>query len=348
MRRIGAALAATLATLVGGCGQAERLNGGGASSVYPVLLKWTRVYEFEAGVQVDYQSTGSGNGVQQTLRQTIDFGCTDVPLTDGQLELASQRGGEVLHIPLLLTAAVPAYHLPELPAGTRLAFTGEVLSDIFLGKVTRWDDPALRALNPTVPLPARPILVVFRADPSGTSAVWSEFLARRRPADWQDRGLRPGTLVGWPLAEGQGVGQKGSEGVAGMVRRLPGALGYIEHTYAQQNRLDFGTLRNRAGRDLEATPEAVTAAAESAGLPDDFRPDMTDAAGPDAYPAAGCVWAVLYRKQPPQRARLLTDFFLWATDADRGQAVARRLGHAPLPADWRERIRARVVGFRGT
>jgi phosphate transport system substrate-binding protein len=317
-----------------GCGEGEpRLNSGGASFVYPVMLKWTRVYDRQYGVQVDYQSTGSGNGVQQMIARTIDFGCTDAFLNKAQLEQARAAGGEVVHIPLAMGGVVPAYNVPGLPPGTHLHFTGPVLADIFLGEVTMWDDPALQALNPGVPLPAQRIMVVYRSDPSGTTAIFADYLAKVRPDLWKAKNMGSGTLPGFR----EGVGQKGNEGVAGLVRRLPGSLGYVELIYAEQNHLEYGTVRNKAGNDVLASTAAVTAAAENLEkLPDDLCYSLTDPPGKDSYPISGTNWAVFYVEQPPDRGPLIVGFLRWATHE--GQEYAKALGYAPLPARTVKRI----------
>lgn len=326
-----------------GCAPSERLNGGGASFVYPIMLEWARVYEqTSGGVQVDYQSTGSGNGVQQMLRQTIDFGCTDVPLTAEQLELARQRGGTVLHLPLVFGAVVPVYNLPEIPDTQRLRFDGNALADIHLGRIRVWNHPDLVALNPDVSLPERAILPVVRSDPSGTTAIWSSYLVRYRGEQWNELGIKPGTLIGWPRA-GNAIGQKGNEGVAGLVKRIPGGFGYVEQIYAEPNRLDAGLVRNRAGKFVAATAASVRAAVDSyRTFPDSLQLDLIDRDGGDAYPISGATYAVFYRKQPATRGKRLVDFLLWATDERNGQTSVEPLGYAPLPPRLVTLVRQRL------
>ncbi len=323
-----------LATGGTGCGDsrapANRLNGGGSSFVYPLMSKWASTYAREKGVQVNYQSVGSGGGIQQMTARTFDFGCTDAPLNDEQLRKAQATGGDVLHIPLALGGVVPAYHQPRVEQPLR--FTGPVLADLFLGKVARWNDPKLAALNPGVSLPDLPVALVYRSDGSGTTYIWADYLCKVSP-EWKSRvGL--GTSLRWP----QGVGQKGNEGVAGQITRTPGAIGYLELIYALQNNMQYGSVQNRVGAFVRASPEAVTAAAEAAltEIPEDLRYSLTDAGGSDSYPISGTVWAVLYANQPASKGQALVDFLRWATHE--GQQHAKDLHYAALPGGLVERV----------
>lgn len=342
MRRSALLLVGLLALC--GCEHRVRLNGGGSSFVYPVFLKWSRDYAALTGVQVDYQSTGSGNGVQQMLVHTTQFGCTDAPLTPSQRQKGESIDGEVVQVPVTMGGVVPIYHLPSLPAGTRLRFDGPTLARIFLGEIQSWNDPALAALNPQVALPADAILVVSRADPSGTTAIFADYIAKVAPALWEDKDMGPaGTAVRWPAGEAQ----KGNEGVAGLVRRVPGSIGYVELKYAEDVGIDFGDVKNQSGRFVRASPESVQAAAAAVltAVPDDFAFSLTDAPGADSYPISGTVWCVFYRRQPPAVAGPLTEFLRWAVHPAKGQPTARALGYAPLPAALSAAVDARLASI---
>ncbi|HEY1380620.1 MAG TPA: phosphate ABC transporter substrate-binding protein PstS [Gemmataceae bacterium] len=331
-------LAACLA--IAGCGRSDgpRIDGGGATFIEPLMLKWQRVYERETGVQVDYTGTGSGNGVQQMTRGAILFGCTDAPMNAEQRAAAQAIHGDVVHIPLAMGGVVPIYRLDGVPEDRPLRFSGRLLADIFLGDVTRWDDPALAELNPGVNLPDLPIRVVSRSDPSGTTAIFAEYLAKMRPQKWADKNMGEGASASFAV----GVRQKGNPGVAGEVGRLDGAIGYVELTFAahMRDRVAFGAVRNRAGRFVVASPESVTAAAASSTeIPADRCFSIVDAPGPDAYPISGTDWAVFFRRLPADRGRPLVEFLRWATARDGGQRYAAPLGYAPLPG----RVIARIA-----
>jgi phosphate transport system substrate-binding protein len=334
---------------VAGCGRSHtpRIHGGGATFIEPLMNTWQSVYYQEAGVQVDYTGTGSGNGIQQMIKGAIRFGCTDAPLDEEQLRAARAARGEVLHIPLALGGVVPIYNVPGTPEDRPLRFSGPVLADIFLGDITRWDDPALRELNPGIALPAVPIRVVSRSDPSGTTAVFAEFLAGARPEKWTAKKMGQGTAVSFAV----GVRAPKSPGVAGEVSRYAGAISYVELTYAKlmKEKVGLGAVRNRDGHFVIASPASVSAAAESLhAIPEDLTFSLVDAAGHDSYPISGADWAVFYREQPAGPGELLVDFLRWATARDRGQAYAAELGYAPLPDRLIARIddRLRQVEFQ--
>jgi phosphate transport system substrate-binding protein len=281
-------------------------------------------------------------------RRAILFGCTDAPLNAEQLELARQTNGEVVHVPLALGGVVPVYRVPGVPADTPLKFSGEVLADIFLGDIDRWDDPALRALNPDVSLPDLPIRVVSRSDPSGTTAIFAAYLAKARPEKWAARNMGAGTAVTFAA----GVRAPKNPGVAGEVSRYDGAIGYVELTYATMMKANVGAgaVRNRAGNFVTASPVSVAAAAASLKhIPDDLTFSLIDTPGPDAYPISGADWAVFYRRLPAAEGPLLVAFLRWATDPKKGQSYAEDLGYAPLPPALVERIRAALdrVQFEG-
>jgi phosphate transport system substrate-binding protein len=331
------------AACLSGCAPSDvlRLDGGGATFIEPLMLKWQRVYEQEAGVQVDYTGTGSGNGVQQMTRQAILFGCTDAPMNAEQRDRARQVNGEVIHIPLAMGGVVPIYRLDGASDDRQLRFTGQVLADIFLGDITRWNDPALAVLNPGANLPDVPIKVVSRSDPSGTTAIFAEYLARMRPEAWKAKNMGKGTSTSFAV----GIRQKGNPGVAGEVGRLDGAIGYVELTFAKhmRDRVAIGVVRNRAGKFVAAGPETVTAAAASlTRIPGDLCFSIVDADGPDAYPISGSDWAVFYKRLPAVQGRPLVAFLRWVTAKEHGQQYAAPLGYAPLPDRVIERIGARL------
>lgn len=302
--------------------QGVQINGAGATFPYPIYSKWFAEYNrLHPEVQINYQSIGSGGGIRQLTNQTVFFGATDGPMTEDQLFAAPDR---VLHIPTVLGAVVPIYNLPG--AGRDLRFTGPVLAGIFMGKIAKWNDPAITALNPGVALPDDAITVVHRSDGSGTSYIWCDFLAKLSP-DWK-KTVGVATSVSWPT----GVGGKGNEGVAGLVKQTPGAIGYVELIYAAQNQIDFGSVQNSSGEFVKASIETVTAAAAAAAgkMPADFRVSITNPPGKDAYPIASFTWLLFYQDpKDKQRARVMVDFLRWAlTD---GQPMAAGLGYAPLP-----------------
>lgn len=299
-----------------------------------MMSRWAADYDKARGVKVNYQSVGSGGGIQQMIAKTFDFGCTDAPLNEEQLKKARETGGEVVHIPLVMGAVVVAYNLDE--AKEPLRFTGPVLADIFLGKIKRWNDKALQGLNPGVSLPDKEIGVVHRSDGSGTTYIWADYLSKVSP-EWKAK-VGVGTSVNWPI----GVGQKGSEGVTGQVKRSPGSLTYVELTYALHNKVPFGQVQNREGVFITPSLESVTAAAAGAlaTIPDDLRYSLTDAPGKDAYPLSGTVWAVIYVNQPKDKGQAVVDFLRWITHE--GQELAGELQYARLPAGLIERLETKL------
>jgi phosphate transport system substrate-binding protein len=314
------------------------LTGAGATFPYPVYTRWISEYLTTSGVRVNYQSIGSGGGIRQLAEGTVDFGATDVPMSAD--ELATARRGGVLHVPMVLGAVAVTYNLPELRAPLRLS--PEVLADVFLGRVRRWDDPRLVALNPGVPLPSSDILVVHRGDGSGTTFIFSDYLATVSPT-WL-RGPGRGKDVRWPV----GVGGIGNEGVAGQVKQTPGSIGYVEATYARQNRLPAAALRNRAGAYVMPTPQgiAAAAAAATAGLPPttDYRVSLVDAPGAESYPVASFTWVLMDAvPRDTVKAAALVRFVRWALRE--GGPAAESLGYVPLPAPVAERVDARLVAL---
>lgn len=304
-------------------GAAVQINGAGATFPYPIYSKWFAEYnKLHPDIQINYQSIGSGGGIKQLLSKTVSFGATDGPMTDEQL--TSSTGGRILHFPTVLGAVVPVYNLSGVSG--ELKFSGPVLADIFLGKITKWNDPQIAKLNPGVNLPGTDITVVHRGEGSGTSYIWCDFLAKVSP-EWKKR-VGVATMVQWPV----GVGGKGNEGVSGLVSQTPGALGYVELIYAMQTKIAYGTVQNMNGKFVKASVQSVTAAAAAAAskMPADFRVSITNAPGGDVYPISSFTWLLLYENLPDkQKAKTLVDFLTWALGD--GQKFAADLGYAPLP-----------------
>lgn len=321
-----------LQAIVGCHPSGARLNGGGSSFIFPMMIRWARDYHEKTGVQVDYSSAGSGNGQRQMIARIIQFGCTDAFINDKLLKEAAARpdGGPILHIPLLLGAVVPVYNLPNVDQPLR--FTGPLLADIFLGKVTHWNDARLREANPGVMLPDLPILVVSRADSSGTTAIWVDYLGKVHPEIVKAVGQ------GTNATFSTGIRERGNERVAGKVLDRPGAIGYVELVYALQSKLSFGAVQNAAGRFVRANLASVTAAAEASltSIPEDLRFSLTNAPGEESYPICGAVWAVCYERQNAADAKLLGDFLSWAVHE--GQETTAALNYARLPAGLVARI----------
>ena len=312
----------TLAVASPAVSQTIQIDGAGATFPYPIYSKWFSEYnKLHPNVQINYQSIGSGGGIRQLTNQTVFFGATDGPMTPDQLLAAP---GRVLHFPTVLGAVVPVYNLSDVTAD--LNFSGETLAAIFLGKITRWNDPALAKDNPGVTLPDTEITVVHRSDGSGTSYIWCDYLSKVSAEYKKTIGVA--TSVNWPV----GLGGKGNEGVAGLVKQTPGAFGYVELIYASHNQIAFGAVKNMDGEFIKASVEAVTAAASSAAgkMPADFRVSITNAPGKGVYPISSFTWLLLYENpKDKERSKILVDFMKWAL-AD-GQKFAPELGYAPLP-----------------
>jgi phosphate transport system substrate-binding protein len=302
--------------------QKVQINGAGATFPYPIYSKWFSEYnKLHPEVEINYQSIGSGGGIRQITNGTVFFGATDGPMTDEQQLAAPSK---ILHFPTVLGADVPVYNIPGVSA--ELKFTGAVLADIFLGKITKWNDAAIAKLNAGVNLPATDITVIHRSDASGTSYIWVDFLAKASP-EWKKK-VGVATAVNWPV----GLGGKGNEGVAGLVTQSPGSIGYVELIYALQNKISYGSVQNLAGEFMKASEASVTAAAAGAAqkMPPDFRVSITNAEGKGVYPICSFTWLLLY-ENPKDKAqsKVMVDFVKWAlTD---GQKFAGALGYAPLP-----------------
>ena len=308
------------------------INGAGATFPYPIYSKWFDEYaKVDPEARFNYQSIGSGGGIKQISSRTVDFGASDGPMTDEQLK---QAPAELLHIPTVLGAVVATYNLPGNP---KLNFTPDVLADVFLGKITRWNDPRIVAANAGASLPAQPILVVHRSDGSGTTYIWVDYLSKVSP-EWQQK-VGKGTSVNWPV----GLGGKGNEGVAGQVKNTPGALGYVELAYAVKNKMPVGSVKNAAGKFVEPTIASTTAAAAGAAknMPDDFRVSLTNAPGDDAYPIASFTWLLVYRDQQTELKGRAVAKFLWWMSHD-GQRYADDLLYAPLPQSVVKQVEAKI------
>jgi phosphate transport system substrate-binding protein len=298
------------------------LNGAGATFPNPMYSKWFSEYhKVHSDVQVNYQPIGSGGGIRQVTAGTVDFGASDMPMSDKQLQDA--KGLNILNIPTVLGAVVPAYNIPGVTGEVK--FTPEALAGIFLGKISKWNDKALTSANPGVNFPDKDIIVVHRSDGSGTTFIFTDYLSKISP-EWKSQ-VGADTSVKWPL----GMGGKGNEGVAGMIRQLSGAIGYVELIYAVQNNIPYGSVRNAAGVFLKATLEGVTAAAASAPkMPADFRVSITNAPGKDAYPISSFTWLLIpAQSKDAAKGKILADFLNWmVTD---GQKMTSALAYAPLP-----------------
>jgi phosphate transport system substrate-binding protein len=300
------------------------LNAAGATFPYPIYSKWFDVYHASHGnVQINYQSIGSGGGIRQLLDKTVDFGASDGPMNDDQLKSAKVP---ILHFPTVLGAAIPSYNVPGVQGD--LNFTPEALSGIFLGTVTKWNDPALTSANPGVKLPADDIVVVHRSDGSGTSYIWTDYLSKVNPA-WQSK-VGKGTSVNWPV----GLGGKGNEGVSALIQQTPDSIGYIELIFAIQNKLPYGKVKNSSGVFVKADLASVSAAAAAAAkfIPDDFRVSITNPEGKAAYPISSFTWLLIPSKFDNAAKRdVVKDFLKWAlTD---GQQYAEGLSYARLPKE---------------
>jgi phosphate transport system substrate-binding protein len=299
-----------------------QLNGAGATFPYPIYSKWFDEYhKLHPDIQINYQSQGSGAGIRQLLSGTVDFGATDGPMTDEQL---GQSKVPILHFPTVLGADVPTYNIPGVNA--ELNFTPDALVGIFLGRVTKWNDPALARDNPNVKLPNQDIIVVHRSDGSGTTYIWTDYLSKIS-TEWQTK-VGKGTSVNWPV----GLGGKGNENVTAIVKQTPGAIGYVELIYAVQNNLPYGRVKNAAGVFVKADLNSVTEAAQgaAANMPGDFRVSITNAPGKGSYPISSFTWLLVPEQiSAANKGKVLVDFLKWMVGD--GQKFATALAYAPLP-----------------
>jgi phosphate transport system substrate-binding protein len=312
------------------------LNGAGATFPNPMYSKWFSEYhKLHADVQVNYQSIGSGGGIRQVTEGTVDFGASDMPMTEAQLKEAQEkRKTRILNIPTVLGADVPAYNIPGVTGDVK--FTPDALAGIFMGRITKWNDSAITSANPGINFPDKPIIVVHRSDGSGTSFIWTDYLSKIS-ADWESKVGR-NTSVQWPV----GLGGKGNEGVAGSIRQLAGAIGYVELIYAVQNNISYGSVKNSAGNFVKASLESVTAAAASAPkMPADFRVSITDPPGKDAYPISSFTWLLIpEQSKDAAKGKILADFLNWmVTD---GQKMAAALSYSPLPDNVAQKVKEAI------
>jgi phosphate transport system substrate-binding protein len=308
------------------------INGAGATFPYPIYSKWFDEYaKVDPSARFNYQSIGSGGGQKQILARTVDFGASDGPMSDANLAKAH---GKLLHLPTVAGAVVISYNLP---GNVQLQLDGPTLSEIFLGKITRWDDKRIVALNPQATLPSSDLVVVHRSDGSGTTYIFSDYLNSVSPEWGQHVGC--GTAVKWPA----GVGAKGNEGVSGQIKQLSRTIGYIELAYAHQNRLPAAALKNASGKFVSPSVESVSEALAGAKIPEDFRFSIVNSAEPGAYPIAGASWFLVYQQQQNSaKGRKLVDFLKWALTS--GEDMAPSLDYAPLPPE----VRGRVLTSIGT
>ena len=322
----------SLACNSGGSGTVS-LQGAGATFPNPLYQKWLSEYgKLHSNVRIDYQSIGSGGGIKQLKEQTVDFGASDAPMKDEDLKSAP---GEVLHIPTVLGAVVITYNLQGVSQALR--FSPEVIADIFLGKIKKWNDPKIATDNPGVTLPANDITVVHRSDGSGTSAVFTDYLSKVS-AEWKEK-VGSGTSPSWPA----GIGGKGNEGVTGQVKNTPNTIGYVELAYAVQNKLPVALIKNASGNFVEPSIDAVSAAAaaSAANTPDDLRVSITNAPGPQTYPISSYTYILVYKNQKDAtKGKVLVDFLWWGIHD--GENFAKELQYAPLPDDIVKRAEGKI------
>jgi phosphate transport system substrate-binding protein len=331
IRRI-ALLLAILALSLPVFAETATLNGAGATFPYPIYSKWFNEYnKLHPDVQINYQSIGSGGGIRQVINGTVDFGASDGPMTDDQLKEAKFK---LFHIPTVLGAVVPAYNVPGVSGEVK--FTPEALAGIFLGKISKWNDPAITKANPDVKFPDESIIIVHRSDGSGTTFIFTDYLSKVSK-DWASS-VGKGTSVKWPV----GLGGKGNEGVAGQIRQLKGSIGYIELIYALENKISYGSVKNAAGNFVKGSLDGVTEAAASVtNMPADFRVSITNAPGKTAYPISSFTWLLIpAQSKDPAKGKIIADFLNWmVTD---GQKMTNQLSYAPLPGNVAEKVKATI------
>jgi phosphate transport system substrate-binding protein len=323
---------ALVAALAGMSSAETNLNGAGATFPNPIYQKWFSEYHnAHKDVKINYQSIGSGGGIQQLTAGTVDFGASDGPMTDEQL---SKVQGRVFHIPTVLGGVVPTYNIAGVTG--ELKFTGDILADIYLGNIKNWNDPRLAKVNPGVKFPDEDIVVVHRSDGSGTTYIFSDYLSKVSPA-WKDK-VGKNTSINWPV----GLGGKGNEGVSGMVKQTEGSIGYVELIYAISNKMPYGSVQNAAGAFVKASLGSVTAAAASVkDMPEDFRVSITNAPGKDAYPISSFTWLLVPAEwQDAGKEKAFVDFLNWMVD--KGQGMTAALEYAPLPKNVATKVKARI------
>ncbi len=316
-------------SLLNGASAAQEVTGAGSTFIYPVLYKWATDYDQKTGIKVNYQSIGSGAGLAQIKEGAVDFGATDMPMSSSDL----QKSG-LQQFPAVIGGVVPVINVASIKTGN-IKFSGPVLADIYMGKISQWDDPALVALNPDMKLPAEKINVVYRSDDSGTTFNWASYLSGVS-AQWKDK-VGAGTSVKWPV----GIGSKGSEGVASYVKKMPNSIGYVEYAYIKQHGLNFGLLQNAAGHFVVPSTETFQAAAATADWKNakDFDLSTLNAPGENAYPITAATFIVTYTQpKNADRQKTVQDFFRWALE--NGQDHARALDFAPIPDDLKNQVEA--------
>lgn len=313
-----------------------KLTGAGATFPYPIYSKWFDEYHKQhPDVEINYQSKGSGAGIRQLTEGTVDFGASDGPMTDDQLKAAKdKRGTDIIHIPTVLGAVVPAYNLPGVKGEVK--FSGESLAGIYLGKITNWNDSVIARDNPGLKLPDKQIIVVHRAEGSGTTYIFTDYLSKISE-EWKNR-VGKATSVQWPA----GLGQQGNEAVANTVKQMEGAIGYVELIYALQNNIAYGPVKNAAGKYVKASLESTTAAAASMkDMPDDFRVSITNAPGDGAYPIASFTWLLVPLKwSDATKEKATIDFLNWMLDS--GEKMTNALFYAPLPKNVAAKVKAKI------
>jgi phosphate transport system substrate-binding protein len=326
-------IAAGLLALTAAAATAQNINGAGATFPNPIYSKWFNEYsQLHPNVKINYQSIGSGGGIRQVTEGTVDFGASDGPMSDAQLSASKIK---IIHIPTVLGAVVPVYNLPGVTV--ELKFSQDAIAGIYLGKITMWNDPYIAKENPGVNLPNQPILPVYRSDSSGTTFIFTDYLSKVSP-EWKSR-VGAQTAVKWPV----GIGQKGNEGIAGMVRQSKYSFGYVELIYAEQNHMQFGLVRNKTGKFIKASTEGVTAAAaaNAKNIPADYRVSITDAPGADSYPISSFTWLLIPNPaKDPAKGKAIIDFLNWMLD--KGESEAADLTYAPLPAAVAERVKKTI------
>jgi len=341
---VSLALALVALVIVGCGGSGPRINAGGATFVEPLMQKWSGEYDRAKHVQIDYVARGSGYGIEQMTKKTIDFGCTDAPMKKEQLEAARAAGGEVIHIPLVVGSVAVVYNVPELSEPLKL--TGEILADIYRKdpSVAKWNSPRIKELNPGADLPDKEIVVVARAESSGTSNIFSEYLSKSSASFVSEIGAS--TKPKWPKGV---VAQEQNDGVAGFVKANSGAIGYVEVLFAHRNNLSTALLKNRAGNSVGPDAEgAVSAANEALKTKPTQEPyslheltySLTDTDGAKSYPISGMSYAVLYAKQPKDKGQAIVEFLKWATSE--GQKFTKELDYSPLPEELQKKVQERL------
>ncbi|HEY1804701.1 MAG TPA: phosphate ABC transporter substrate-binding protein PstS [Terracidiphilus sp.] len=306
--------------------QAQKITAAGATFPYPIYSKWFSEYSAaHPGVEVNYQSIGSGGGIKQACSGVVDFGASDMPMTD---DLLKTCGVKLIHIPTVLGAVVPIFNVPGV---ADLRFSPDVLADIYLSKITNWNDPRIAKDNPGAHLPDQKIIVIHRSDGSGTTFIFTDYLSKVSP-EWAS-GPSKGTAINWPT----GVGGKGNEGVSAQVREFPGAIGYVELIYALQNHINFGSIKNAAGNWLKGSIDGVTAAAATAKIPADYRVSITNAPGPNAYPISSFTY-LLIPTQPKnaENEKTIKDMLSWCIKSGEGEVST--LSYAPLPEALQQKV----------